>query len=181
MTQVNSNLPFAGRRDNTGKVIHMDIRRGHLCRWNGKDQPAQEYDYVQGRLTGITIRKHESLNGETMFMDLHFVYGEHRFEVSTLASSGISAELISKLSNIQDVSSTIEIDVWPRGAYTNCAVREGGQKLPYRLLPKVEHKQSGFKTTLDTAERDKAVMEMIEELNTRLAAAGADGNPAQTN
>ena len=181
MTQVNSNLPFAGRRDNTGKVIHMDIRRGHLCRWNGKDQPAQEYDYVQGRLTGITIRKHESLNGETMFMDLHFVYGEHRFEVSTLASSGISAELISKLSNIQDVSSTIEIDVWPRGAYTNCAVREGGQKLPYRLLPKVEHKQSGFKTTLDTAERDKAVMEMIEELNTRLTAAGADGNPAQTN
>lgn len=172
MDQIN-NLPFAGRRENSGKPIHMDIRRGHFCQWNGKDQPMKEFDFVRGRLTGITIRKYESPSGETMFMDLHFIYGDQRFEVSALASSGISAELISKMVNIQDLSSDIQLDVWPRGSFTNCAVREGGQKLPYRLLPKVVRRQNGFKTTLDTAERDAAVMQMIEELNARLKKTGA--------
>lgn len=179
MTQVNSNLSFVSRRDNSGKTIRMDIRRGHFCLWQGKDQQTQEFDIVKGRLIGISIRKCEVPSGETMFMDIHFTHGETRFDVSALASSSISAELISKLANIQDISSTIQIEVWPKGSFTNCVVRENGQKLPYRLLPKVERRQSGFKMTLDTAERDKAVMEMIAELNARLAVARSGGNSGQ--
>lgn len=180
MDQIN-NLPFAGRRENTGKAIRMDIRRGHLCQWLGKDRAPCEYDFVVGRLIGISLRKIESPNGETVFADLHFIHEENLFDVSTLASSSITAELLSKLANIQDLSSTIQIEVWPKGPFTNCIVRENGQKLPYRLLPKIERRQNGFKTTLDTEDRDAAVMKIIDELNARLSFAEADGNLGQTN
>lgn len=166
----NNNLPFAGRRDADcdNNTIHMDIRQGQFCQWLGKDRPSPEYDYVQGHLTGITFRKCESASGETIFMDLHFVNGKSRFEVSALASSSISAELVARLANIRDFSSTIRIDVWLKDSFTNCSVRENGQKVPYRVLPKVERRQEGFKTILDTVERDTAVQVIVDEINTRL-------------
>lgn len=169
MTNEN-NLSFAGRREAGSQTIRMDIRRGHFAQWMGKDQPAREFDYVQGRLTGITLRRQETPNGETTFMDLHFTFEGTAFDVSALASSSISAELIAKLANIQDTGATIRIDVWPKNRFTNCTVRENGQKLPYRQLPKVERRQNGFKMALDTTERDAAVMKLVDELNARLAA-----------
>ena len=120
---MENNIPFAGQRETGGKPVRIDIRRGHFCHWLGRDVNPKEYDYVQGRLTGITLRKRETPNGETTFMDLRFLCGDTRFEVSALASSSISAELVSKLANIQDPASIIRIDVWPKGNYTNCIVR----------------------------------------------------------
>ncbi len=159
-----NNTSFAGTRDAANHVI----RQGKFAQWMGLGQQPREYDYVQGRLTGITFRKCESASGETIFMDLHFVNGKSRFEVSALASSSISAELVARLANISDFSSTIRIDVWLKDSFTNCSVRENGQKVPYRVLPKVERRQEGFKTILDTVERDTAVQVMVDEINTRL-------------
>ena len=123
-----NNTSFAGTRDAANHVI----RQGKFAQWMGLGQQPREYDYVQGRLTGITFRKCESASGETIFMDLHFVNGKSRFEVSALASSSISAELVARLANISDFSSTIRIDVWLKDSFTNCSVRENGQKVPYR-------------------------------------------------
>lgn len=166
-------IPFAGQRVADNKTIRIDIRRGHFYQWLGRDVPPKEYDYVQGRLVGIALRKRATPNGETTFVDLKFACGDTRFEVSALASSSISAELISKVVNIQDPASVIRIDVWPKENYTNCTVRENGQKLPFRILPKVERRQNGFKTDVDSSERDAAVMRLIVELNGRLGATGA--------
>lgn len=163
-------IEFAGRHNNENRTVRMDIRKGHFSRWMGKDTPTQEYDYIQGKLLGISIRNRETQNGEMTYLDLHFANGDTRFDVSAIASSSISAELISKLANLQDTGSQIRIDVWPKGSYTNCIVYENGQKLPYRFLPKVERRQNGFNTTIDTSERDAAVMKMIHELNARLGA-----------
>ena len=162
---------FAGTRNAANRTLRFDIRQGKIAQWMGQGQQAREYDYVQGCLTGISLRKHEMPSGEMTYLDIHFQNGDTRFEVSAIASSSVGAELISKLVNIRDLKSTIRIDVWQKEHFTNCTVYENGEKLPFRILPKVERKQNGFSTSFDTSERDDAVMKMIDELNIRIAQA----------
>ena len=136
-----NNTNFAGTRDAANRTIRFDIRQGKLAQWMGQGQQAREYDYVQGYLTGISLRKHEMPTGEMTYLDVHFKNGEIRFDVSA-----------------------------------NCVVYENSEKLPFRILPKVERKQKGFSTSYDTSERDAAVMTMIDELNGRIAQASRSEN-----
>ena len=171
-----NNTNFAGTRDAANRVIRFDIRQGKLAQWMGQGQQAREYDYVQGYLTGISLRKHEMPTGEMTYLDVHFKNGEIRFDVSAIASGSVAAELISKLVNVRDCKSLVRIDVWTKDRYTNSSVYENGEKLPFRILPKVERKQRGFSTTYDTSERDAADMDMIDELNARIAQASRSEN-----
>ena len=170
------NTNFAGTRDAANRSIRFDIRQGKLAQWMGQGQQVREYDYVQGYLTGISLRKHEMPTGEMTYLDVHFKNGEIRFDVSAIASGSVAAELISKLVNIRDCKSMVRIDVWQKETFTNCVVYENGEKLPFRILPKVERKQMGFSTSYDTSERDAAVMAMIDELNARIAQASRSEN-----
>jgi hypothetical protein len=169
MCNINTN--YAGTRDAANRVIRFDIRKGKFAQWMGLDQERREYDFVQGFLTGISLRKHEMPSGEMTYLDIHFVNGDTRFNVSAIASGSVAAELISKLVNIRDLKSLVRIDVWQKEQFTNCTVYENGEKLPFRILPKVEKKQRGFSASFDTSERDSAVMAMIDELNARIAQA----------
>ena len=171
-----NNTNFAGTRDAANRVIRFDIRQGKLAQWMGQGQQAREYDYVQGYLTGISLRKHEMPTGEMTYLDVHFKNGEIRFDVSAIASGSVAAELISKLVNIRDLRSMVRIDVWAKDRYTNSSVYENGEKLPFRMLPKVEKRQRGFSASYDTSERDAAVMAMIDELNARIAQASRSEN-----
>lgn len=166
-----NNTTFAGTRDADNRTIRLDIRKGKFAQWMGQGQQAREYDFIQGCLTGISLRKRETANGEMTYMDLHFRNGDIHFDVSAIASSSVAAELVARLANIQDLKSTIRIDVWQREQYTNCTVHENWEKLTYRNLPKVQKKQKGFSTAIDTSERDAAVMQLIDELNGRIAQA----------
>jgi hypothetical protein len=167
----NNNTNFAGTRDAANRIIHFDIRKGKLAQWMGPGRQRREYDFVQGCLTGVSLRKHEMPSGEMTYADIHFQNGDTRFVVSALASGSVAAELISKLVNIRDFKSLVRIDVWQKEQFTNCTVYENGEKLPFRILPKVERKQRGFSSSFDTSERDAAVMSMIDELNARIAQA----------
>lgn len=160
---------FAGTRDAANRSIRFDIRMGKFAQWMGQGQQSREFDYVQGYLTGISLRKHEMPTGEMTYLDVHFKNGEIRFDVSAIASGSVAAELISKLVNIRDLRSMVRIDVWAKDRYTNSSVYENGEKLPFRMLPKVEKRQRGFSASYDTSERDAAVMAMIDELNGRIA------------
>ena len=171
-----NNTNFAGTRDAANRTIRFDIRQGKLAQWMGQGQQAREYDYVQGYLTGISLRKHEMPTGEMTYLDVHFKNGEIRFDVSAIASGSVAAELISKLVNIRDLRSMVRIDVWAKDRYTNSSVYENGEKLPFRMLPKVEKRQRGFSASYDTSERDAAVMAMIDELNARIAQASRSEN-----
>ena len=171
-----NNTNFAGTRDAANRTIRFDIRQGKLAQWMGQGQQAREYDYVQGYLTGISLRKHEMPTGEMTYLDVHFKNGEIRFDVSAIASGSVAAELISKLVNVRDLKSMVRIDVWQKETFTNCVVYENSEKLPFRILPKVERKQKGFSTSYDTSERDAAVMAMIDELNARIAQASRSEN-----
>ena len=162
---------FAGTRDADNRTIRLDIRKGKFAQWMGQDQPVREYDYIQGNLAGISLRKRETANGEMTYMDLHFRNGDIRFDVSAIASSSVAAELVARLANIRDLKSMVRIDVWAKDRYTNSSVYENGEKLQFRMLPKVEKKQRGFSASFDTSERDTAVMGMIDELSGRIAQA----------
>ena len=164
-----NNTSFAGTRDAANRSIRFDIRMGKFAQWMGQGQQSREFDYVQGYLTGISLRKHEMPTGEMTYLDVHFKNGEIRFDVS-------AAELISKLVNIRDLRSMVRIDVWAKDRYTNSSVYENGEKLPFRMLPKVEKRQRGFSASYDTSERDAAVMAMIDELNARIAQASRSEN-----
>ena len=171
-----NNTSFAGTRDAANRSIRFDIRMGKFAQWMGQGKQAREYDYVQGYLTGISLRKHEMPTGEMTYLDVHFKNGEIRFDVSAIASGSVAAELISKLVNIRDLRSMVRIDVWAKDRYTNSSVYENGEKLPFRMLPKVEKRQRGFSASYDTSERDAAVMAMIDELNARIAQASRSEN-----
>ena len=171
-----NNTNFAGTRDAANRTIRFDIRQGKFAQWMGQGQQSREFDYVQGYLTGISLRKHEMPSGEMTYLDVHFKNGEIRFDVSAIASGSVAAELISKLVNIRDLGSMVRIDVWAKDRYTNSSVYENGEKLPFRLLPKVEKRQRGFSASYDTSERDAAVMAMIDELNARIAQASRAEN-----
>ena len=171
-----NNTSFAGTRDAANRSIRFDIRMGKFAQWMGQGQQSREFDYVQGYLTGISLRKHEMPTGEMTYLDVHFKNGEIRFDVSAIASGSVAAELISKLVNIRDPRSMVRIDVWAKDRYTNSSVYENGEKLPFRMLPKVEKRQRGFSTSYDTSERDTAVMAMIDELNGRIAKASRTEN-----
>ena len=166
-----TNTTFAGNRDAANRTIRFDIRKGKFAQWMGPDQQRREYDFVQGYLTGISLQKRETSGGEMTYMDLHFVSGGVHFDVSAIASSSVAAELISKLVNVRNLKSMVRIDVWAKDRYTNSSVYENGEKLPFRILPKVEKKQRGFSASFDTSERDATVMAMIDELNGRIAQA----------
>ena len=171
-----NNTSFAGTRDAANRSIRFDIRMGKFAQWMGQGQQSREFDYVQGYLTGISLRKHEMPTGEMTYLDVHFTTGEIRFDVSAIASGSVAAELISKLVNIRDLRSMVRIDVWAKDRYTNSSVYENGEKLPFRMLPKVEKRQRGFSASYDTSERDAAVMAMIDELNARIAQASRSEN-----
>lgn len=166
-----TNTTFAGNRDAANRTIRFDIRKGKFAQWMGPDQQRREYDFVQGYLTWISLRRRETAGGEMTYLDLHFVSGGVRFDVSAIASSSVAAEVISKLVNIRNTRSSIRIDVWQKEQFTNCAVYENGEMLPFRILPKVVKRQQGFSASFDTSERDAAVMKMIDELNGRIAQA----------
>ena len=119
MRNSNNNTNFAGTRDAANHAIRFDIRQGKLAQWMGLGQQRREYDYVQGRRAGISLRKHELPSGEMTYMDIHCQNGETRFDVSALASGSVAVELISKLVNIRDLKSMIRIDVWAKDRYTN--------------------------------------------------------------
>lgn len=176
---MHNNSDIAGTRAKESKITRFDIRRGHFSLWVGQNEPRKEFDFVSGTLKGITLRRKEATSGEMIFMDFLFEKGETRFKVSAIASSSVAAELVSKLANIHEITSELRIDVWAKENFTNCTVRENGEALPFRTLPKTVRKQNGFNTVVDSTERDEAVLKMVDELNLRLGfvQANSSGRP----
>lgn len=163
-----NNKVFAGTRRHT-KTIRFDILKNHFSQWMGEGKKREQFDYIQGQLTGISVHKREARGREISFVELHFRHGDVLFDVTSFASGSITAELFSKLVNLRNPRDIIRIDIWTKGPFINCSVYEHGERLPFRPLPKAVKNNNGIKAYFDTAERDAAVMAMIDELNARIA------------
>ncbi len=133
---MTNNTSFLGRKAENKTITRLQIKGGKICKWVGQGQPMEQYDYAVGTITGISVRKKETTSGEMAYMDIHFVNGEDRFDISTIASSGIAADLVSRIANVQDFSHQVKVEVWARDNFTNAAVYENGERLPFIILPK---------------------------------------------
>ena len=163
-------MNFVGNR--TAEEVRrtrLELKNGKLCMWQGQDQPILEFDYAEGRLLGIETRRRTTSKGEMIYCDFHFINGGEFFDISTIASSCVTADFVGRLSNVRDiVNSVLRIDAWKNNQYTNINIRENGAPVPFLRLPRVQKVDKGFKVEPDSSERDAAVMRLIEEINGRL-------------
>ena len=162
-------MNFVGNRKPEVRTPRFELKNGKITRWMGVDQPAEEYDYCEGCLIGIDLRRRETRNGEIVYCDFHFRNGEELFDISTIASSGVTADLVSRLKNVREpAKSTIRIDAWQNNRFTNVVLKENGQPVMRAVLPRVQKIDRGFKVELDSSSRDAAVMAIIEEINAKI-------------
>ena len=162
-------MNFVGNRTRETRPTRLELKSGKFSLWKGSDQAPELFDYAEGQLTGIEIRKRETRNGEMVYCDFHMINGEDRFDISTLASSCVTADIVSRLKNVQDpVHSMLRIDAWLNNKFTNVVMKENGHPVVHATLPRVQRIDRGFKVELDSSSRDAAVMKIIEELNEKL-------------
>ena len=162
-------MNFVGIRTPESRPVRLELKNGKLAVWKGPDQAPELFDYAEGQLLGIELRRRETRNGEMVYADFHMRNGDERFDISTIASSCVTADLISRLKNVQDpINSTLRIDAWQNNRYTNVVVRENGRPVGHATLPRVQRVDRGFKVELDSSARDAAVTAIIEELNAKL-------------
>lgn len=166
-------MNYVGNREPKVRVPRFELKNGKLSLWQGSNQPPLEYDYAEGKLIGIEVRRRRSVNGEIVYVDFHFINGDEPFDICALASSAVTADLVGKLKNVKDyVNSTLRIDAWQNNKYTNVMLKENGRQVIYSKLPRTQKIDRGFKVEIDSSKRDQAVMLMIDDINTRLQSKG---------
>ena len=162
-------MNYVGNRKPEVRIPRFELKNGKITRWMGVDQPAEEYDYCEGSLIGIDLRRRETRNGEMVYCDFHFRNGEEHFDISTIASSSVTADLVSRLKNVQEpAKSIIRIDAWQNNKFTNVFLKENGLPVLRSILPRVQKIDRGFKVESDSSSRDAAVMAIIDEINAKI-------------
>lgn len=175
-TKRETTMNFVGNRKPEVRTPRFELKNGKITRWIGSDQPVEVYDYCEGILLGIDLRRRDTRNGEMVYCDFHFRNGEDLFDISTIASSGVTADLVSRLKNVKDpAKSTIRIDAWQNNKYTNVFLKENGRPVVHANLPRVQKIDRGVKVECDSSERDAAVMAIIEDINARIQNGGRSG------
>ena len=169
LTQKLKVMNFVGNRTPEVRVVRFELKNGKFTLWKGSNQPVEEYDYCEGKLLGIDIRRRETKNGEMVYCDFHMQNGDDLFDISTLASSCVTADLVSRLKNVEDpANSMLRIDAWKNLKYTNVIMKENGRPVPHSQIPRVQKIDRGFKVESDSSARDQAVMNIINDINARI-------------
>lgn len=166
-------MNFAGTRTTEQRAPRLELKNGKLSIWQGQGNAPLEYDFATGNLVGIDIRRRSTAKGDLTYADFHFTCNGERFDISTIASSSVTADLVGRLSNVKDLkNSLLRIDVWLKDRFTNLCLRENDTIVPFRQLPRVQRIDRGFKIELDSSERDNAVLQLIDEINRRIQCEG---------
>ena len=162
-------MEFLGKRKNEERAVRVELKNGNFEVWKGAGKPTETFNYAVGTLDGIELRRRKTACGEIVFCDFHMKHDDHRFDISTIASSAVTADIVSRLLNVEDpVNSQLRIDVWAKGPYTNVRVKEEDRVVKFASLPEIKRIDKGVKVEIDTTERDMAVMGMIDQINARL-------------
>lgn len=174
-------MPIGGQNTQRVKITRIELRNGKFMEWIGVGQAPRTYDWVQGVLCGITTREQRMTDGRVfVYCDTHLVSDDgERFCISTIASSAITGDIVSRLINVKDYKDVLLFSAWQNGNFTNIAIREKksfdateSEKIPWVDIPRPKKIQSGFNQMMDSSERDNAVMILIGQINGKLTALG---------
>lgn len=175
-------MPIGGQ-NNRVRITRIELRDGKFQEWVGQGQEPRTYDWVQGVLCGIATREQPMKDGNIfVYCDIHLRSDEgERFCISTIASSGITGDIISRLVNVKELTSVLVFSAWKNGNFTNIAIRSKktfdaneSEKISWVDIPRPKKVQVGFNTVMDSSERDTVVMRMIAEINAKLDSIGAN-------
>ena len=173
---------FGGNNAPRERVARFQVKEGIFSRYTGPNEPAENFQWLNGRLHGITIRDFEKDNVTLTFCDFHFQLDDgQKFVVSTIASSGITADIVGRLANVKDLKNVLVLSAWLNGNFTNVSIKEKpdfetnndqAEKVPFTQMPKVVVTKVGFSKSVDSSERDELVIKLIGEINDKLKAIG---------
>ena len=175
---------FGGNNAPRARVARFQAKEGTSSRPTGANEPAENFQWLNGRLHGITIRDFEKDNVTLTFCDFHFQLDDgQKFVVSTIASSSITADIVGRLANVKDLKNVLVLSAWLNGNFTNVSIKEKpsfeasndqAEKVPFTQMPKVVVTKVGFCKSVDSSERDELVIKLIGEINDKLRALGVD-------
>ena len=175
---------FGGNNAPRERVARFQVKEGIFSRYTGPNEPAENFQWLNGRLHGITIRDFEKDNVTLTFCDFHFQLDDgQKFVVSTIASSSITADIVGRLANVKDLKNVLVLSAWLNGNFTNVSIKEKpsfetsndqAEKVSFTQMPKVVVTKVGFSKSVDSSERDELVIKLIGEINDKLRALGVD-------
>ena len=108
-------MPIGGQ-NNRVRITRIELRDGKFQEWVGQGQEPRTYDWVQGILCGIATREQPMKDGNIfVYCDIHLRSDEgERFCISTIASSGITGDIISRLVNVKELTSVLVFSAWKK-------------------------------------------------------------------
>lgn len=161
-----------GAYNNVKKTYYM-ISKGKFWCYDGEGNKL-EFDAIDGFLQNIVERKKEMQGVEKTLTDFHFVDGPDNFVVSCEKFNSNSNTIIRCLSNVQDFGKKILLETWQTKkddkTYTNIAVKQDGQRVPWCEIPEIEtFKIPSGETVKSTKKREDFIDGLIKGINARLA------------
>ena len=163
---------------NNERRFFLGIANGKVTYRPAKDAEVQNFDYVEGRITGIS-RRDATINGQAMkFYEFGIENGGEKYVLSVLMDSSVARGIILPLASVQDFAGlSFRISPWLKDAYTNVSVYANGQKLNWGIdpkdLPPVEKVTVGMKEYTDDTKRIQLVESLVDQINERIAASGS--------
>lgn len=168
---------------NNERKLFLGIAKGKITYRPSRDAERQEYDYVEGRIKGIT-RRDANINGENIkFYEITIENGSNSFVLSVPQDGSVARGIILSLAGIKNFSGvTVRISPWMKETYTNVSVYANGQKAGWAIdpkdLPPIKKVVVGRKEYIDDSERVELVEKLVDEINARIAQEPATpGNP----
>ena len=127
-------------------VIHLEIKKGAIYRYNGKDQEPTRFNFVTGIITKLRYQLKEIKNAKIPFMyiDLYDPESGEKYDVQTPIFKGAGPNILMSLKSAIDTMGGIKDKVVKISAYTktkndidytNAVVYLGDQKLSWAQLP----------------------------------------------
>lgn len=179
---------FGGNYNQNERVTRFIVKDGKFVHFV-KEGENEQLDWLNGRLVEIKLREFQQDNITMTYCDTIFRLDDgQKFSVSTIASSSITADIISRLANVKNYEDVLVLKTWMNDKYTNIAIREKktfdiaeeGEKLPFIKMPPVKKVTNGFNTSMDSSERDNKVKELIDQINAKLKGVGTTAVAEET-
>ena len=184
---------FQGLSNNKRRTF-LGIANGKITYKPNKDAEPQQYENLDGILTGITTRDANVNNTQMKFYDLAIVDGNGEEAIlSVVAEGGVARGLILALANVKDFSLPIRIHTYAGDSqgktYTNTIVYQNGVKVPWIIemkdlpkgLPLMDAKGRPFYSNgvqqYDYSERNEKIEEYVNLINSRCVKKSEEENP----
>jgi len=166
---------------NNERKIFLGIAQGKITYRAGRDAEKQEFDFVEGRIKGITRRDAHINDKDIKFYEIAIENGNNKFILSVPMDGSVARGIILSLAGIQNFSeTTVKISPWLKDTYTNVSVYANGEKAGWVIdpkeLPPVKEIKAGTKTFYDDSERVDLVEKMVDSINERIATEPASSN-----